>query len=299
MEELLWSLKTSIDACWHLSKESDIVAVYSVIATYLPPLTAIVKHIPSHRKAAAHLAAQAFLLKAIIGRHVAGLQAAETACQEALFYSHIAEEPVLHLASLRHLAMMYYYAKRHKEELALYHHMQPLLSQEAISPLVRSFVYAGWAGTQALNGLSQEAHASLALARDCFFLQPATEPSPLYIDYDVSQLFMSEGLTYGDLGAYEKAFEAFLHVDGFSPKVPVAERGRLEFLNCQALTVLRLPNRDREMQQCIDYWTAGIQGAITLHSRQRYEEACHVYTCMEFVWPSEKKIKALRALMIA
>ncbi len=298
IEELLSSLKMSIDACWQLSNEFDITAVYSAVSSYLPSLAAIVKQSPSHRREAAHLAAQASLLKAIIGRHITTLQSAEVACKDAILYSEIAEEPVLQLATLRHLAMIYFYAKCHKEELALYQRMKPFLSLETIPPLMRSFIYAGWAGTQALNDLRQEAQSSLALAHEMFSLQPTTEACPVYIDYNYSQLFLSEGLTYYDLGSYQEALDAFLQVDGLSPKIPVAERGRLEFLNCQALAVLRLPNRDREMQQCIDYWTAGIQGAIRLKSKQRYDEACRTYEFMQFVWPHEKKIKALRELMV-
>ena len=257
----------------------------------------VMRHSPSHRKVVAHLAAEAFLLEAIIGRHITGLSAAEASCKEAVLYSEIAEDPVLHLAALRHLAMIYYYAKRHKEELALYQHMKHFLSLKTIPPIMQSFVYVGWAGAQAINGLQQEARTSLAFARETFFLQPTTEICPLYIDYNYSQLFASEGLTYYDLGCYTEALDAFLQVDGLSPKIPVAERGRLEFLNCQALTVLHLPNRDREMQQCIDYWTAGIQGSLTLKSRQRYDEACRIYEAMELVWPHEKKIKELRGNM--
>jgi DNA-binding SARP family transcriptional activator len=297
VEELLSSVAISIDACWQLSNEYEITAVYSAISTYLTPLIALTRQHLSYRKAAAHLAAQAFLLKAITGRHVVGLQAAEVFGKEAVRYSEIAEDPILHVATIRHLAMIYFYAKRHKEELALYHQMKPLLSSEKIPPLVHSFVYAGWAGTQAINGLQQEAQASLALARETLSRQPTTEICPLYIDYDPSQLFISEGLAHYDLGSYKEALDSFLHVDGLSPKIPVAERGRLEFLNCQALTVLHLPHQDRDMQQCIDYWTAAIQGAMTLKSKQRYDEASRIYEFMEFTWPHEKKIKALREIM--
>jgi tetratricopeptide (TPR) repeat protein len=297
IEETLSSLATSIHACWQLSNDFDICAVHSALSTYTPLLISITRQSPSHRKVAAHLTAQVFLLSAIIGRHVANLQAAEDSCKEAIMYSEIAEDPILHIATLRHLAMIYYYAKRHKQELALYQQMMPLLSLGTISPMVQSFVHAGRAGTQALSGSSHEARVSLALARETFSQQPNAEACPLYIDYDYSQLFISEGLTYYDLGCYEEALESFLQVDGLSPKIPVAERGRLEFLNCQALSILRLPHRDREMQQCINYWKAGIQGAMALKSRQRYDEACRIYELMTFVWPYEKKIIELREII--
>src|SRR5450755_3359375 len=65
VEELLSSVAISIDACWQLSNEYEITAVYSAISTYLTPLIALTQQHLSYRKAAAHLAAQAFLLKAI------------------------------------------------------------------------------------------------------------------------------------------------------------------------------------------------------------------------------------------
>jgi hypothetical protein len=87
-------------------------------------------------------------------------------------------------------------------------------------------------------------------------------------------------------------------VERCSPQILLAERGRLEFLNCQAWAVLRLPSRDRDMQQCIEYWTAAAQGAIQLKSKQRFDEAAQIYELMTLVWPNEKKIKTLRDVLI-
>jgi len=67
-------------------------------------------------------------------------------------------------------------------------------------------------------------------------------------------------------------------------------------LNCQALALLHLPERDKEMHQCITYWTAGMKGAIAIKSKQRFEEACHIYEFMNFVWPHEKKIHDLKEI---
>jgi tetratricopeptide (TPR) repeat protein len=297
MDAFLSSCSASLSACWHMSREFDIGPVHACLSHYLPPLVSIMRESRPHQKRAAHLAAQAALLQTIVGRHLMNFQVAEVSCKQAIVYSQIAEDPLLQVITLRHLAMIYYYTKRHTEELALYEQMKPFLALDDIPPIVQSFLYAGLAGVQALNQ-QQEAFASLDLARETFLSQPTSDPGPLYIDYDYSQVFLSEGLAYYDLGQYQKALETFLQVGYPSPQIPLAERGRLEFLNCQARTILRLPSRDRDMEQCIEYWSAALQGSLQLKSKQRYEEAAHIYELMAFVWPHERKIKALGELLI-
>ncbi len=296
IDAFLSSCAASITACWEFSREFEIGPVYSFLSHYLPFLDTLLQESRIHQKKAAFLAAQAALLRAIVGRHVMNLQVAEISCKQAIVYSQIAEDPLLHVITLRHLAMIYFYAGRHTEERALYEQMKPFLAQKDIPPIVQSFIHAGLAGIQAQNQ-QQEAFTSLALARETFLQQPASDPVPLYIDYDYSQVFLSEGLAYYDLGRYQEALDIFLQVERSSSQIPLAERGRLEFLNCQARTVLRLPSRDRDMQQCITYWTTAVQGAIQLKSKQRYDEAAHIYELMAFIWPNEHKIKALRDVL--
>ncbi len=296
MEAFLVSCSASLSACWQVSREFDIGSVYTCLSHYLPPLVTIMNESRTHQKRAAHLAAQAMLLQTIVGRHLKNLHVAEIFCKQALVYSQCAEDPLLHVIILRHLAMIYYYAKRHTEELALYEQMKPFLVTDTLPALVRSFLYAGLAGVQALNQ-QQEAFTSLHLARETFLLQPAHDPGPLYIDYDYSQVVLSEGLAYYDLGRYQEALDTFLQVEHFPAQIPLAERGRLEFLNCQARTILRFPSRDRDMEQCVEYWSAAIHGSLALKSKQRYDEAVQIYELMDFLWPHEKRIKALRELL--
>jgi hypothetical protein len=51
------------------------------------------------------------------------------------------------------------------------------------------------------------------------------------------------------------------------------------------------------MEQVIVDWKAGIQGAITLQSQQRFDEACMAYEVMTGIWPGEPSIRALRDLI--
>ena len=149
---------SGISACWKLSQDADLIAAHTTVAHYLPPLIALGKQSASHGKKAAFLAAQAFLLKAITGRHVANLSVAEIACKQAITYSQRAENVLLYVIALRHLAMIYYYAKRHKEEFALYEYLKPFLSHTAILPIARSFIYTGLAGIQALYQQPESIH---------------------------------------------------------------------------------------------------------------------------------------------
>ena len=62
---------------------------------------------------------------------------------------------------------------------------------------------------------------------------------------------------------------------------PLAKRVWIEVLNNHAMSLLKHPQKDRE--QVITIWKAGIQGAIALQSEQRFAEACLTYDMMESV----------------
>lgn len=52
------------------------------------------------------------------------------------------------------------------------------------------------------------------------------------------------------------------------------------------------------MEQCIDLWKKGIEGAKVLQSNQRFNEALVAHAAMSAAWPGERRIKELRDLIV-
>ena len=48
------------------------------------------------------------------------------------------------------------------------------------------------------------------------------------------------------------------------------------------------------MKRCIVIWKKGIEGAKTLRSEKRFNDALHIHATMRAVWPGEREIKDLR-----
>ena len=115
--------------------------------------------------------------------------------------------------------------------------------------------------------------------------------------YNIEKLCAVYGMSATDLGLEQPASEQEAN-PAFSAsmeaQVPMAVRTRVEILTNQTMAALKSPTRDRE--QTIKCWTASMQGAITLQSQQRFDEAFLAYEVMAGVWPGDKRITELREL---
>jgi tetratricopeptide (TPR) repeat protein len=103
------------------------------------------------------------------------------------------------------------------------------------------------------------------------------------------------GMVYYQQGTYDKASDSLSQLidpQTLSLKVVLPERSRIEGLNVMTLASLKSPGRD--MERTLHFWTTAIEGAKTLQSEQRYNEALAAYDIMEAVWPKEKRIRELR-----
>jgi tetratricopeptide (TPR) repeat protein len=262
----------------------------------------VVKHASKaqQRKEAASLAAQCDLLKMILGWHVEGLRDLADYAREALLYSEEAGDLSLQIAIHVKLAWMYGYACQYQQSLREADLAAHLLKTSVI-PLpanLYSTVYCTRAIRQAMYSKDQEALASLRLAHQHFAeVQPAAQQF-VYLDFIRSSLILEDGMVYAQLGQYDTAlnsFEQIIDPQSLTTKLPIAERVRIEALNNQMLALLR--SKQRDMDQVIRLWKAGMQGAITLRSEQRFNEACTAYEVMLGLWPGDKRIKDLRALI--
>jgi hypothetical protein len=119
------------------------------------------------------------------------------------------------------------------------------------------------------------------------------------MDYDYSEIALTWGLAHARTGHPEEALNSFAEIvdlTTLATRMPVSERVRVEFLNHMALAAVKSASKDRE--QTVKYWQAGMEGAKTLQSEQRFSEALTTYEVMEGVWSGDRRITDLRELVV-
>jgi transcriptional regulator with XRE-family HTH domain len=304
IEDILTQCAAGVAACWHLSKSAegaDLALAFNCVSGYLPTLKAIVKDSSQHRKAAATLAGQSALLQTILGLHLQGLKEAEQYAQEAVTYSKEAQDIPLLLSALDYAAWMHYFAKHSQQALRLIEQAVPLLKQKpygsSLPPLLCADVYSTLAVMQAKNG--QDGTASLGLAKEALFAPPLDEPFFVGIEYTTSDVFLEEGLFHYHQGEPDRALNAFSQLvdpNTLASKLPMPERVRIGALNDMARAFLNSETKD--MERVVYLWKAALEGAMKLHSEQRFSEVLVTHEIMESMWPREKRIIELRDLIV-
>jgi transcriptional regulator with XRE-family HTH domain len=298
LEEFLPQCIASVTACWHLSKGSHLETIPPIIDSYLPTLVAVLKHAPLHREMTADLIAQCYLLKSILAWHLENLATAETYCIQATHYSVIAKNCDLRLTALNQHALIFYYAKQFQRALATseeaYATLQQALTDEHIFSIMQGRVYMYQAAFQAQQAKGEAEH-TLELAQNAFALQAtAVEPIPPYVDCGEASLTLWDGLTHYHLsrhdGTHARRALTSLKVFGqLQPSTDTPERFRLECLSNRILAAIRA----NEMEEAIDCFTAGKQGAQLLESKQRNGEIDEAYQELTERWPGEERVQKL------
>ena len=303
VEEILPRCAVGITACWHMRKGKDLTLASEMISAYIPTLKEIVRTASEEqqRKAAADLAAQSLLLKAILTRHVDGSNAVERAAayaQQAETYGEFAESHLITVIALRTQAAIYYYGGRHEQALHAAQKAKYFLEthQDADIPLLaQSCVYGVLARSQGYQGNKQDALTSLKKAHTTFFAQPPNESIPIWIDHDKANLTLADGMTHYHLDMHKEALDSFSQVQKIEQDNLTTQ---YEIMLDEVLTEVSRSDKPRDMEFCIDRWTQGIEGAKTLQSNQRYNEATQAYIAMRAIWPGEKRIRELRDLVV-
>jgi len=298
-QEVLTHCAAGVTACYHLAKgqHEDIALASEVISAYLPALQKIVKESSLSRQEAAHLLAQCFLLLARLSKHKEGPQHAAGYAQQALSYAEESRDLALQLVILHELGWLSICNKQPVQALNAALQAQHLL-EHATTPvpsLIRSKVYAGVAEGQAVNHQQQGALTTLSRMHEVL-ADTKCDEDLLYAEFSGPSFY--EGLTCYLLGQYNTAFDAFgriVDMETQALKLPVAsERVYIQVINYMALSALKRPNKDKE--QIVPLWMAGMQGARNLRSEQRYGEALMAYSIMEALWSDDPRIRDLRDL---
>ena len=299
-EEVLPVCAAAIAACWELSRGSDaqdVQLAFEGVTSYLPALKAIVQHDSSHRKPAAGLVGQSYLLQTILGWHKESLDKALGYAHSALIYGKEADDLPLQIAVYGQLSWLHYYARHEKQALEATEQATALLnsSKTSLPPKLISGVYSTLAIRQAIQRQSQQAITSLRLAHEHFFSSADDDSQFIYIDHDRASLIFEDGVAHMQLGLQKQALDSLEQIidpSTLASRVPIAQRARIEVLNNQALALLKSPQKD--MVQTIKVWTAAIEEAKTLQSEQRFNEALRVYDIMETIWSGDKRVDTLR-----
>jgi transcriptional regulator with XRE-family HTH domain/tetratricopeptide (TPR) repeat protein len=303
IEEILAHCAVGITACWYMRKGKDLTLASEMISAYIPTLQEIVRTASGEqqRQVAADLAAQSLLLKALLTHHVDGSNAVEKAAayaQQAETYGEFAGSHLITVLALRSQAAIYYYGDCHEQSLHAAQKAKYFLETSrdpSIPPLVHSAVYASLARSQGYQGKKQDALTSLSKAHTTFFAQPSNERVPIWVDHDKENLILWDGMTHYHLDMHKEALDSFSQVQKIEQDTLTR---RYEIMLNEVLAEVSRSDKPHNMEFCIDRWTQGIEGAKTLQSNQRYSEAIQAYTAMRVIWPTEKRVKELRDLIV-
>ena len=297
-ETVMTQCAAAVAACWELSKsddEADLSLAFRRVSAYLPTLKAVVRDSAPHRQAAASLVGQCELLRTMLGWHLQGLKEAAVYAKEAVTYAREANDTPLLLSALDYKAWLHHYDRQGQSALSTIAQVLPALKEHKapLPPRLLGGIYSTLALMRARNG--EQGIPALRKAAEAFFADQEEEHRFVYMDYTKGDLILNDGMVHYQQGAYDKALDSLnqlIDPKTLALKVALPERSRIEGLNVMTLASLKSP--DRDMERTLHFWTTAIEGARTLQSEQRYNEALAAYDIMEAVWPNEKPIRELR-----
>ena len=297
VEETLTQCAAGITACWFLRKGKELKLASDAIASYIPTLQAIIleTHSTRIRKATAELLVQGLTLRATLARHVEGSSMAIPYARQAVSYSEQTKSPLMRILALRTLAANYAYANQWNAALTAGEKAQFLVHRTAMSAplpqLVSSFVYAGLAKYQAHHQQKDAALTSLGKAQETFFAQSTQEETPIWIDHSHANLLINTSEAQRSLGLYQDSLYALMQTKSISQD----DVGRVEVLFDEVMTEVERDDQPRDMERCMTTWIRGIEQAKQLQSEQHYADALAAYTALRVAWPTEQRVKDLRA----
>ncbi|MGB8347645.1 MAG: helix-turn-helix transcriptional regulator, partial [Ktedonobacteraceae bacterium] len=306
-EEVLTQCTAGLTACRQLSRgwHEDMQLASQALSAYLPTLKQIVKDSPRHRNVAARLTARVAALQTTLSLHMEGPQRAADYARQAVTYSQESGDLPLQIVALRYLAWTYFRSDRPKQALATLEQATHLI-QQATVPVPSSLEgasYATLAKYQAFNRLPEAADSSLHLAHDIFPVALTNEADLLYtgdMEYNYANLLLEDGMTHYYLGQHEQAMTTFARIidaQTHTPKIEVnSKRTQVEVINHTALASLKLPMNRKDKEVSIHLLQAGVEGARSLQSEQRFAEAQRAYELMEAIWSGDSDVLELHDL---
>jgi len=298
-EDILIHCASGITACEQLAQGVDLDLAYRAALAYVPVLKNIAHDSPTARRDAATLTTQAMLLLTALALHLSGSKPALGYARQAVSFSEVSEDAELRLTALGQLAWIYSSDKQFHKALETASQAEHLLkSEKQVHPLVISNTHAVYGAYSAQNGRRDDALSAMRLASQQFFAAPASADYA-YMEFDENELALTWALVHARTGHPEDALTSFsdiLDPSTLVPKKVVSERVRVEVLNHMATAAVKSAKKDMEL--AIHYWRAGLAGAKSLHSEQRFGEAVITFEIMDGIWSGEPRVAALREQLI-
>jgi tetratricopeptide (TPR) repeat protein len=290
--ETLAQWASSIAECWQKYMAGDQAELERVAPTYLAGLGKPTLSPGPDQKMAAGLTSQVYQLIALLDLQRGDFAAAETNGMQALVYSQLSKDWNMYVAAQIRLATIFSARKRVGSALSAYNDALRRVNAgiDTISPLLHSWIFAGLAEIQATMGREQEALQFLKLAFAVFPLKPEEDTCFSYTQYDLTMLFLYEGMVFLRLGQPKHAWDAFARVDEQKPTPPA--RLRTEFLKHRTYTSLVLGNM---IQSCI-YLEAAAKATQAISSDLALSDIYVLYEHMLAMWGQEPRVKALAKL---
>lgn len=287
---MLW--QTGISSCWQLYMLGGQTELERLLPAYLVNLARPTLYPGRDQKTAAHLTSQVYQLFALLELQRGDFVAAQMNASQSLVYSQIAKDWNLYIASQMRMASILTARKRIGSALNAYNDALRRVnsSNDEISALLHSWIFAALAEIQATMGREKDALQFLQLAFAVFPDEPAYDPCFSYIRYERYMLFLYEGQVFLRLGQPKVAWDAFSRVDELKPNPP--ERIRAEFLKHRAYTSLMLGNM---VQSCI-YLEAAAKAAQEIQSDLAFSEIYTLYEHMLALWGQETRVRSLSQL---
>ncbi|MBA2392864.1 MAG: helix-turn-helix transcriptional regulator [Ktedonobacteraceae bacterium] len=299
-EDVITQCAASIAACWELSKssyEEDLHRAFQTASTFVPALKAFMESSQYHKDAAT-LIGQCSLLKTVLGWHLQGVKEAAVYARESIAYAQEAGDIILQVSAMDYLCWALYYDNKTQQAEQNAAKAKRLVEKhrQELPPILCSGVYSTYAVMQAKNG--GNATATFDQAGQYFANGEQAKPLKyIYMDYTKSALVLNDGMIHyfaDEQSQAMTAFEKIINPSDLSARLVLPGRTQVETLNFMAMSTLR--RKDKDMEESLHYWKAAMQGAMTLQSEQRFNEAKLTYDIMDVVWSGDKRIKAMREL---
>jgi tetratricopeptide (TPR) repeat protein len=290
--ETLAQWAASIAECWQKYMAGSQAELEHTAPTYLANLGQPTLSPGPDQKMAAGLTSQVYQLIALLDLQRGDFAAAEANGTQALVYSQLSKDWNIYVAAQIRLATIFSTRKRAGSALGAYNDALRRVNAgiDSISPLLHSWIFAGLAEIQATMGREQEALQFLKLAFAVFPPKPEEDTCFSYTQYDLTMLFLYEGMIFLRLGQPKHAWDAFTRIDEQKPTPPA--RLRAEFLKHRTYTSLVLGNM---IQSCI-YLEAAAKAAQAISSDLALSEIYVLYEHMLAMWGQEPRVRALAKL---
>jgi tetratricopeptide (TPR) repeat protein len=307
IEEFLSEVTASVTTCWYAFRRGALTTIEHAVPQYLPELEELVKSSSLHRKRAAYLAAQGFLLSSLVSLHRMRYTERVANCQKAVTYASASGDWALLVKSLDNLGDAFLLNEQPKESLNAYLQAEDYSKSTRISGFLRSQVLVQLSQPYAKMGKSEEVRRFLDEAYATFADADSETPVFLLTDNGRDQTILYEGSSILRLGNHAReqgkldrarehwmnAAETFGKMAQLPSGLEVPTRIAAQILLAQALAYALA----RNMEGFLPAFKEGVKLAKELRSEKRKQEAREALKEAIGQWKGDQRITGLWELL--